>query len=112
MILTLGNDKGEKVVMTYDAANGTLSFDRRESGITDFSQDFPAVTTAPTFTADGKLGLRIFVDRSSIEVFGKDGRFAMTNLVFPRTPYTSLTVSSDRVAQITSLNIYEIKETK
>ena len=41
MILTLGNDKGEKVVMTYDAANGTLSFDRRESGITDFSQIFP-----------------------------------------------------------------------
>lgn len=112
VILTLGNDKGEKVVMTYYAANGTLSFDRRESGITDFSQDFPAVTTASTFTADGKLGLRIFVDRSSIEVFGKDGRFAMTNLVFPRTPYTSLTVSSDRAAQITSLNIYEIKETK
>lgn len=108
--LTLANNAGEKVVMLYDVAAHTLSFDRRESGIVDFSQDFPAVTVAPTFEENGKISLRIFIDKSSIEVFGNDGRFAMTNLVFPENPYTSLSISSTGGnARIDNLKIYPIK---
>ena len=108
--LTLANNAGEKVVMLYDVAAHTLSFDRRESGIVDFSQDFPAVTAAPTFEDNGKISLRIFIDKSSIEVFGNDGRFAMTNLVFPENPYTSLSISSTGGnARIDNLKIYPIK---
>ena len=108
--LTLANNAGEKVVMLYDVAAHTLSFDRRESGIVDFSQDFPAVTAAPTFEDNGKISLRIFLDKSSVEVFGNDGRFAMTNLVFPENPYTSLSISSTGGnARIDNLKIYPIK---
>ena len=108
--LTLANNAGEKVVMLYDVAAHTLSFDRRESGIVDFSQDFSAVTVAPTFEENGKISLRIFIDKSSIEVFGNDGRFAMTNLVFPENPYTSLSISSTvGNARIDNLKIYPIK---
>ena len=67
--ITISNNDGESVILSYDTKAHTLSFDRRRSGITDFSQDFPTVTTAPTFETDGKLSLRIFIDRSSIEVF-------------------------------------------
>lgn len=110
--LSLENSKGEKVVMTYDVKARTLSFDRRESGITDFSQDFPAVTVAPTFNGTkDKLSLRIFIDRSSIEVFEKDGRFAMTNLVFPNEAYSQLKLASEGgSAEIKNLTIYTIKE--
>lgn len=108
--LILANNAGEKVVMLYDVAAHTLSFDRRESGIVDFSQDFPAVTVAPTFEENGKISLRIFIDKSSVEVFGNDGRFAMTNLVFPENPYTSLSISSTvGNARIDNLKIYPIK---
>ena len=107
--ITLSNSNGEKVVMTYDAAAHTLAFDRRESGITDFSCDFPAVTVTPTYERDGRISLRIFVDRSSIEVFGNDGRFVMTNLVFPEQPYTTLSVSADGNAELTELKIYSLK---
>ena len=108
--LTLSNHKGEKVVMTYNPAEETMSFDRRESGVTDFSQDFPAVTVSPTFGKDSRLSLRIFIDRSSIEVFGNDGRFVMTNLVFPTTPYTTLSLSAaNGKAKINNLKIYTIK---
>ena len=58
--MTLGNKEGEHVTLTYDVAANTLSFDRRESGITDFSQDFPAVTTTPVFGQNGHLELRLF----------------------------------------------------
>ena len=108
--IELNNSVGEKVVMQYDVAAHTLSFDRRESGITDFSQDFKSVTVAPTFETDNKISLRIFIDKSSIEVFGNDGRFVMTNLVFPNEPYTKLSISSQGGnANIENLKIFSIK---
>lgn len=108
--VVFSNSQGEKVVMQYDPAAATLSFDRTQSGITDFSEGFPAVTVTPTHEASGRIALRIFVDRSSIEVFGNDGRFVMTNLVFPRTPYTALSVSAEGGnAKIENLRIYSLK---
>ena len=106
----LSNSQGETVVMQYDPAAATLSFDRTQSGITDFSEGFPAVTVTPTHEASGRIALRIFVDRSSMEVFGNGGEFVMTNLVFPRTPYTALSVSAEGGnAKIENLRIYSLK---
>lgn len=108
--LSLSNAAGEKVVMTYDAKCKTLAMDRTASGITDFSNEFPAVTVAPTHEASGRISLRIFVDRSSIELFGDNGRSVMTNLVFPTKPYTTLSVSADGgKARISNLKVYSIK---
>jgi len=107
--LTFSNEKGEKSVLKYTPKEGTLSFDRRESGIVDFSQDFPAVTVTPTFNGGQTLPLRIFVDRSSMEVFANDGKGVMTNLVFPTVPYASMTVNADGgTAKIKNLKIYSI----
>lgn len=109
--LVLSNNSGEHVKMVYDAKKETLSFDRRQSGIVDFSQDFPAVTYAPTHSADGKVSLRIFIDRSSIEVFGNEGRFVMTNLVFPNEHYSTLSLTADGgKARISNLKIYTIND--
>ena len=108
--ISLSNKAGNKVDMVYDASKHTLSFDRRESGIVDFSENFPAVTVSPTFETAGKISLRIFVDKSSIEVFGNGGQFVMTNLVFPVEPYSNLSVSSNGgKSKISSLKIYSLK---
>ena len=89
-ILTFSNDKGEKVVMTYDEKNRSFAMDRTNSGLKDFSDDFAAITSAPVH---GKISkLRIFIDKSSIEVFDAEGRMAMTNLVFPTKPYNKVTI--------------------
>ena len=46
--------------------------------------------SAPTY---GKLQqLRIFIDKSSIEIFDAEGKMAMTNLVFPTESYTKVSV--------------------
>ena len=100
--ITLSNDKGEKVVMNYDAKAETFSMDRTKSGKMDFSKDFAAVTKAPTY---GKISqLRIFIDKSSIEALDADGKMAMTNLVFPSKPYNKVTVKGKGKYQI-----YDIK---
>ena len=108
--LELKNSIDEKVLITYNSDSKDISFDRMKSGLVDFSQEFPAVTIAPTHETDGKFSLRIFVDRSSIELFEKDGRFVMTNLVFPTTPYTTLSLSSNGGnAKVTNLKVYSLK---
>ena len=98
----------EKVTMIYDPSAETFVMDRTESGITDFSVDFPAVTSAPTFSNDGLLHLDIYIDRSSIEVFGNNGKFAMTNLVFPNVPYNTLEIKSEGTTKINDLIISPI----
>lgn len=108
--ICLRNAKGQNVMLTYDVAGNKLAFDRRESGITDFSQDFPAVTAAPLYSDGDTLKLRIFVDRCSMEVFADDGRSVITNLVFPDEPYSQLTVKArDGKAKVRNLKVYEIK---
>ena len=102
-------EKPDRVVLTYDSEAGTFVFDRTESGLDNFSIDFPATTIAPTFSKDGKLRLEIFIDTSSIEVFGNDGKFAMTNLVFPKNPYNNIEIKSNKgYAKVENLNIYPI----
>ena len=99
--ITLSNDKGEKVVMCYDAKAETFSMDRTKSGKMDFSNDFAATIKAPTY---GKISqLRIFIDKSSIEVFDAEGKMAMTNLVFPTKPYNKVTVKGGKY------QVYNIK---
>lgn len=92
--IELSNNKNERVVMRYDAAEKSFSVDRMKSGKTDFSEVFPAVTSAPTH---GKVShVLIFIDKSSVEVFDGDGKFALTNLVFPTKPYDKLTVKGGK----------------
>lgn len=107
--LTLSNKDGEKVVITYNESDHTLSFDRMHGTFESIHHDFPAITVAPTFETDGRVKLDIFVDRSSIEVFANDGKSVMTNLVFPEAPFTTLSVSGTGTASVTDLKVYEIK---
>lgn len=109
VFVTLSNTKNENVVITYNPADDTIAFDRTQAGISDFSIDFPAVTVSPTFSQDGKASVRMFIDRSSIEMFAKDGKYAMTNLVFPNEPYSSISFSSEGSAKISNLDIYSLK---
>ena len=107
--ITLSNDAGEMTAMTYSANDGTMSFDRRKSGITDFSQDFPAVTVTPVHNNGKTFSLRLYIDRSSIELFANEGKGVMTNLVFPTAPYNTMTLSADGGnAKIKNLKIYSI----
>jgi fructan beta-fructosidase len=103
------NEKGEKVSMHYDLARRQFVMDRSESGRVDFGKDFPAVTVAPADT-DKELTLRLFVDRSSIEAFGEDGKFVMTNLVFPSLPYNKMRFTSDEKGYtVKSLKVYRLQ---
>ena len=98
--ITLSNQIGEQVVLTYDAKGKTFAMDRTRS-YASFSENFPCKTVAPVYGDIRQL--RIFIDRSSIEVFDAEGRLSMTNLVFPQEPYNNIKVVGGKA------NMYEIK---
>lgn len=106
--LNLQNEKGEQVSMYYDLLRKQFVMDRSKSGKVDFSNDFPAVTAAPVH-AGKTLRLRLFVDRSSIEAFGEDGKFVMTNLVFPTVPYNALRFyTQGGEAEVKNLKVHQL----
>ena len=98
--ITLSNQIGEQVVLTYDAKGKTFAMDRTRS-YASFSENFPCKTVAPVYGDIRQL--RIFIDRSSIEVFDAEGRLSMTNLVFPQEPYNNIKVVGGKTT------MYEIK---
>lgn len=127
----LSNAEGEKTLIYFDAENGRVVMDRAESGIVDFGKDiephqletsssrracvdgllhfvndFAHATWAPVPDIAAAHEVRIFADRSSIELFVDGGRVAMTNLVFPTKPYDRLRFFSDEKAQVKQAVLY------
>lgn len=78
----LGNRDAETVI-GYDAPTRRLFVDRTRSGDVDFNPNFASVEAAPVRSANGRIRLRIFLDRASVEVFAQGGRKTITDQVFP-----------------------------
>ena len=116
--IVLSNASGDRLPIYLDLNKRRVVMDRTESGLTDFGQlstpheresmdwrtgdginyknDFALATWAPLELCAGPAyKLRLFFDRSVAELFVDEGRIAMTNLVFPHTPYTTLSVFSE-----------------
>jgi fructan beta-fructosidase len=75
--------------------NGELSLDRSQAGHPDLPPSFAAVHRAPLDLLDGRLTLRIVLDRSSVEVFADDGRVVLTDLIFPAEDARRLAVVAE-----------------
>jgi fructan beta-fructosidase len=81
--LHVRDGEGERTVAGYDAASDSVFVDRTRSGAVDFQEDFAARNAAPLSPSDGRVTLRVLVDRSSVEVFANDGARVLTHQIFP-----------------------------
>lgn len=108
--LKVRSGPGEETVVGYDVETQELYVDRRRSGITGFDTDFPVVQRAPLAADHGKLHLRVFVDRSSVEVFSDDGAVSLTSQIFPREDSDAISVFADGgVAKVESLDVWRLR---
>jgi fructan beta-fructosidase len=74
----------EETVVGYDTQAKQLFVDRQRSGRSDFRKGLPERHAAPlVLPANGRLTLRVLVDRSSVEVFADGGVAAITDRVYP-----------------------------
>lgn len=104
----LYNEQGEEVDFCYNLLEKKFTMDRTKSGLTGFSKDFPTVTFAPIENQDS-YALRIFVDKASIECFDGNGKFVMTNLVFPSEPYNRMNFyAKGGIYEVESVVVYSL----
>ncbi|MCP5526073.1 MAG: GH32 C-terminal domain-containing protein [Verrucomicrobiales bacterium] len=84
----------EQTLIYYDASTRKLCIDTRRSSLTEGPKSIEA---GPFSLADNEtLRLRVFVDRSVVEVFANDGRQAVMRRVYPsRTDSLGVTLFSD-----------------
>lgn len=72
-----------ETLIGYDAATNKLFIDRTKSGNVDFDPNFAGRHEVSLQPQQGKVKLHIFVDRSSVEVFGNNGEAVITDRIFP-----------------------------
>jgi len=85
----LSNDSSEQSILSWDGQQ--LTFDRRSSGRIDFNEFFPAVHEVEMSGVDIQQ-VKIFIDQSSVEIFINNGERVMTEIIFPSTPYTQMSL--------------------
>ncbi|HZG85823.1 GH32 C-terminal domain-containing protein [Paenibacillus sp.] len=74
---------GQETKLTYDPAAQQLVLDRTNAGVSGFEANFAEAMTAPAKLKDGRIKLRLFVDKTTVEVFANDGEAVLSAIVFP-----------------------------
>ncbi len=107
--ITLSNDNGQKVVIGYDENKKEFFMDRRASGNIDFEKGFAAWHTAPRVSDKQTMDITLIIDLASVEMFADNGLTAMTQVFFPDSPFTTITLQSAENLLIHTLNFSHLK---
>lgn len=111
-ILTFKNQTNERLVLTMEGVKEQFLVDRSQSGKTDFEENFGAVQQMPiTNLPEGRFEVRLFMDRSSVEIFINKGQYVMTSQVFPTADYTDLSIKNTGNTQL-SLDDFKISSVR
>jgi fructan beta-fructosidase len=100
----------EETLVGYDVANAELFVDRIRSGKVDFNPRFPGKHSGPLSVEQGRIKLHLFVDWSSVEVFGNDGRTVITEQIFPGPEADGLALyAKGGTARLISLDVWGLQ---
>ena len=87
--LLVSNEAGEFLELSL--SNNTLAFDRTKAGISDFEPGFAAVHELDLSQLNTER-VEVYLDASSVEIFINNGQRVMTELIFPSSPYSKLSL--------------------
>jgi fructan beta-fructosidase len=108
--LLVRQSASEHTRVGYDALRQVLFVDRSLSGNNVLRDTLPARHEAPLKPdASGAIALTVFVDRSSVEVFGGDGRVVLTDVILasPHSQNTRL-YAAGGTAHVRSLQVWTL----
>src|SRR5574344_161478 len=92
--ITLSNDAGQMVTMDVSSSSNSFAVHRNsKTGIINFGNFSLPSIKAPLFAGTGEMTFDFYVDNSSVEVIGNDGRMVQTNLFFPQSIYNKVSIS-------------------
>ena len=110
--ITVLGDGTSSTVIGYDATTGKLFVDRTNSGNTAFHPAFASIEDAPvTLDKNGNVTMRIYLDRSSVEVFAQNGLRTITDQVFPNAGADKMALFAEGgTAQLKSLTVTPLEK--
>ncbi|MEK4517001.1 PfkB family carbohydrate kinase [Paenibacillus sp. FSL H8-0122] len=107
--IQLDSSGQSETIIGYDPQREWLFIDRSKSGLTDFNPSFACKHGARLVSENGTIKLRIWVDRSVVEVFANDGILALTDQIFPDEPIDNVRISTEAgSAELNSLYIHTL----
>lgn len=96
----------------YDKEKQILYVDRSKAGDTSFHKSFAKLSRYEKFIKpkNGKIKLRIFFDKSIVEVFANDGEAAMTVQLFPNEKNNAVELfSNGKNVLFETVNLWQMK---
>lgn len=98
--------------IAYNKTNSKFFVDRTASGEAHFNSTFAAKHEVTMSAVNNLIKMRIFVDRSSVEALGNDGRVSITDQIFPDILKNGLELySTGGNVTLNSLTIYQLAAT-
>ncbi|MBZ0293911.1 MAG: GH32 C-terminal domain-containing protein, partial [Anaerolineae bacterium] len=89
----------------YNTTTSQLITTRSGSGL----EGTNPISVAPLAPESNRVRMHIFVDRSSVEVFGNDGLVAITNRVFPEPGSEGISIfAEDGSVKLLHLEVYSL----
>ena len=107
--IRLRTGEDEQTTIGYVTKEQKVFIDRTQSGPNDFHEAFSGVHIAALSPINSVIQLHIFVDHSSVELFGNDGLVAITDQVFPSGDGLQIELFADGGdVTISKLDIYQL----
>jgi fructan beta-fructosidase len=104
----LRKNKDAETLVGFDALHRELYVDRTRSGEVSFSNDFPGRHSAQ-LEPNASINLRVFVDRSSVEVFANDGERVLSERIYPPPGSDGIELYAHGAGgRVVSLTIWEL----
>lgn len=91
--IILSNSAGQQIEVGFDAENNHYFIDRTKAGKEDFWPGFAGRHTGPRLSKAANMEVTLIVDNASVEFFADNGLSVMTDVFFPDSPLTDVTVS-------------------
>ena len=94
----------EQTILTYDSLNQLFSINRDDSG-----KGPGGIRKAPISLKHNLLNMKLFIDRSSIEVFLQDGEKVMSARIYPSEYSKGVQFFSDNKVKIVKLEKWSLR---
>ena len=107
--IMVGGNKS--MTIGYYKESGILYIDRSNSGNTTFHPEFAKwLRTEVPVTIKDRLRLRIFIDKSLVEVYANDGEVVLTAQVFPEPSQTGIELfSNGEKSMVNSIKVWRLR---
>ncbi|MGM9987798.1 MAG: glycoside hydrolase family 32 protein [Bacillaceae bacterium] len=106
VMVRCSEDGTEKTVIGFDNSSSKLVLDRNASGV-----GVDGVRRHKMELENNQLTLRIFVDRSSVEVFANDGDAVMTSRIYPKKDSVGVRLfAKDGAVNVVSCNVHSLED--